>query len=127
VYNNIGGVHLALFLRSRQEQELVQAERNFKKALEIDPRLFSACNGLGILYRKTGRKDEAIASWRNALVIKPDFDLALINLGITLLEEGRFGEALDCFLNYHEKFYYKIPLSEKQRVDRLIAEARAKL
>ena len=127
VYNNIGGVHLALFLRSRKEQELVQAERNFKKALEIDPRLFSACNGLGILYRKTGRNDEAIASWRNALAIKPDFDLALINLGITLLEEGRFGEALDCFMNYREKFYHKIPASDKQRVDRLIAEARAKL
>ena len=127
VYNNIGGVHLALFLRSRQEQELVQAERNFKKALEIDPKLFSACNGLGILYRKTGRNNEAIASWRNALAIKPDFDLALINLGITLLEECRAAEALDCFLNYREKFYHKIPLSEKQRVDRLIAEARAKL
>lgn len=127
VYNNIGGVHLALFLRSRQQQELVQAERNFKKALEIDPRLFSACNGLGILYRKTGRNTVAIAYWRQALAIKPDFDLALINLGITLLEEGRAGEALDCFLNYREKFYHKIPLSEKQRVDRLIAEARAKL
>jgi len=125
VLNNIGGVHLALFLRSRQEQELIQAERNFKKALEIDPRLFSACNGLGIAFRKSGRKAEAIACWRKALAIKPDFDLALINLGITLLEEGRAGEALDCFLHYREKFYDKIPQSEKERIDRLIAETRA--
>jgi arylsulfatase A-like enzyme/Flp pilus assembly protein TadD len=127
VYNNIGGVYLALFLRNRQEQDLVQAERNFKKSLEIDPKLFSACNGLGVAYRKTGRNAEAIAYWQKALAIKPDFDLALINLGITLLEEGRAGEALDCFLNYREKFYHKIPVSEKQRIDRLIAEARAKL
>jgi arylsulfatase A-like enzyme/Flp pilus assembly protein TadD len=127
VYSNIGGVHLALFLRNRQDQELVQTELNFKKALEIDPRLFSACNGLAIVCRKTGRNAEAIAYWRKALAIKPDFDLALINLGITLLEENRAGEALDCFLNYREKFYQKIPISEKQRIDRLIAEARAKL
>lgn len=125
VYNNIGGVHLALFLRNRQEQDLVQAERNFKKSLEIDPKMFSACNGLGVAYRKTGRNADAIAYWQKALAIKPDFDLALINLGITLLEEGRAGEALDCFLNYREKFYHKIPVSERQRVDRLIAEARA--
>ena len=127
VYSNIGGVHLALFLRNRQEQELVLAERSFKKALEIDPKLFSACNGLAIACRKTGRNTEAIAYWRQALAIKPDFDLALINLGITLLEEDRAGEALDCFLSYREKFYQKIPVSEKQRLDRLIAEARAKL
>jgi arylsulfatase A-like enzyme/Flp pilus assembly protein TadD len=127
VYNNIGGVYLALFLRNRQEQDLVQAERNFKKALEIDPKMFSACNGLGVAYRRTGRNVEAITYWQQALAIKPDYDLALINLGITLLEEGRAGEALDCFLNYRAKFYHKIPLSEKQRLNRLIAEARAKL
>jgi arylsulfatase A-like enzyme/Flp pilus assembly protein TadD len=127
VYNNIGGVHLALFLRNRQEQDLIQAERNFKEALEIDPKLFSACNGLGVAYRKAGRNAEAITYWRKALAIKPDFDLAIINLGITLLEENRAGEALDCFLNYREKFYHTIPASERQRIDRLIAEARAKI
>jgi arylsulfatase A-like enzyme/Flp pilus assembly protein TadD len=127
VYSNIGGVHLALFLRTLRETERIHAEDNFKKALEIDPRLFSACNGLGILYRKTGRNAEAIAFWRKALAIKPDFDLALINLGITLLEEGSPGEALECFLQYRKTFYEKIPDSEKQRIDRLIAEARGKI
>jgi arylsulfatase A-like enzyme/Flp pilus assembly protein TadD len=127
VYNNIGGVHLALFDRGRLGPELAQAEVSFKKALEIDPRLFSACNGLAIVNKKTGRKAEAIAWWRQALAIKPDYDLALINLGITLLEEGRAQEALDCFLDYREKFSARISASEQQRVERLIAEARALL
>ncbi len=127
VLTNIGGVHLALFLRNRQEQDFAQAERNFKKALEIDPRLFSAWNGLGIVYSKTGRKADAVAHWRQALAIKPDYDLALINLGITLLEEGRAGEALECFLDYREKFFNRISDGEKRRVERLIAEARANL
>jgi arylsulfatase A-like enzyme/Flp pilus assembly protein TadD len=127
VYSNIGGVYLALYSRSRREQELVQAEGNFKKALEIDPRLFSALNGMGIACKKAGRNAEAIAYWRKALAIKPDYDLALINLGITLLEEGQASKALECFLDYREKFYNKIPEGEKQRIERLIAEARAKL
>jgi arylsulfatase A-like enzyme/Tfp pilus assembly protein PilF len=127
VFSNIGGVYLGLFSRSRQEQDLARAEQNFKKALEIDPRLFSAWNGLGIIGKKTGRNADAIAAWRKALEIKPDFDLALLNLGITLLEEGRAREALDCFLNYRETFFSKIPDGEKQRLERLIAEARAKL
>jgi arylsulfatase A-like enzyme/Tfp pilus assembly protein PilF len=127
VYSNIGGVHLALFERGRQAQEMVEAEGSFKKALAIDPRLFSACNGLAIVYKKTGRKAEAIIFWRKALVIKPDYGLALINLGITLLEEGRAQEALDCFLDYREKFSHMISAGEQQRVERLIAEARAQL
>lgn len=127
VYNNIGGVHLATFQRTSREQDLVQAERNFKEALAIDPRLFSACNGLGVTYRKRGRNTDAIACWRQALAIKPDFALPLINLGITLLEENRPGEALDCFLNYQEKFSRALSAGERQRIDRLIAEARAKI
>jgi arylsulfatase A-like enzyme/Flp pilus assembly protein TadD len=127
VYSNIGGVHLARFLRERREAERVQAEGHFKKALEIDPKLFSALNGLGIICRKTGRNADAIAYWRKALAIKPDFDLALMNLGITLLEEKRAGEALDCFLNYRNRFYRAIPENERARIDRLVAEARAKI
>ncbi|MCJ7525269.1 MAG: sulfatase-like hydrolase/transferase [Candidatus Aminicenantes bacterium] len=127
VYNNIGSVHLQIFLRGRDLQAFALAEMNFKKALEIDRKMFAACNGLGAAYKKVGRNTEAISYWRQALAIKPDYDLPLVNLGITLLEEGRAGEALDCFLNYREKFSHKIPLAERARVDRLIVEARAKL
>jgi len=127
VYNNIGSVHLSLFLRSRNRQAFILAEQNFKKALEIDPKMFAAYNGLGAAYKRIGRNAEAIAYWRKALAFKPDYDLPLINLGITLLEEGLAGEALECFLSYREKFYHKIPLTERTRVDRLITEARAEL
>jgi arylsulfatase A-like enzyme/Flp pilus assembly protein TadD len=127
VYSNIGGLHLALYARDRRDRELTLAEDNFKKALAIDPRLFSALNGMGIVYKRSGRNPEAIASWRKALDIKPDFDLALINMGITLLELGQADKALECFLDYRRKFYQKIPVGDKQRIDRLIAEAEAKI
>ena len=127
VYNNIGSVYLQLFLRGRDPRDFGLAEQNFKKALEIDPKMFAACNGLAAAYKRTGRSAEAIEYWQKALAIRPDYDLALVNLGITLLEEGRAGEALDCFLKYRDKFYDRIPDGDRQRIDRLIAEARAKI
>jgi len=89
--------------------------------------MFSACNGLGAAYKNVGRNADAIAFWQRALRIKPDYDLPLVNLGITLLEEGRAGEALGYFLKYKEIHYNKVSPDQKQRIDRLIAEARSKL
>jgi Flp pilus assembly protein TadD len=127
VYNNIGSVHLALFLRRREAGSFARAEESFKKALGIDPDLYSACNGLGAAYKNVGRNADAIAYWQRALRIKPDYDLPLVNLGITFLEEGQAGKALEYFLKYKYAVYHKIPPDQKQRIDRLIAEARAKI
>jgi Flp pilus assembly protein TadD len=125
VFNNIGSAYLALFLRKREERSFALVVQNFKKALEIDPNMYTSCNGLGAAYKYIGRNADAIAYWQRALAIKPDYDLPMINLGITLLEEGQAAKALDYFQKYKEKFYLKIPPDKKQRIDRLIAEAKA--
>ena len=127
VYNNIGSLYLSAFLRSQGQQDFVLAEQNFKKALDIDPKLSAACNGLGAAYKKIGRNDDAITYWQKALAIKPDYDFPLINLGIAFLEKGQARQAIDYFQKYKEKFYFKLPEGERLRVDRLIAEARNKL
>jgi len=127
VLNNVGSVHLRLFLQGGGSGPFAQAESHFKRALEIDPRLFSAWNGLAAAYKKVRRNADAISCWQKALAIKPDYDLALVNLGITLLEEGRAKEALDSFLKYREKHYSRLPPMEQQRIERLIAEAQSKL
>ncbi|MBN2346149.1 MAG: sulfatase-like hydrolase/transferase [Candidatus Aminicenantes bacterium] len=127
VYNNIGSVHLQLFLRNGGSQEFALAEWNFRRALEIDPRMFSALNGLGAVYQRTGRTAEAIACWEKALAIKPDYDLPRVNLGITLMQAGRAAEALEHFLEYRRRFAATMPEKEKQRIERLIAEARSRL
>jgi arylsulfatase A-like enzyme/Flp pilus assembly protein TadD len=127
LFNNIGSAYLAIFLRKREKQTFALVIQNFKKALEIDPKMYTACNGLGAAYKYIGRNADAIAYWQRALAIKPDYDLPMINLGITLLEEGQAARALDYFQKYKEKFYFKISPDKKQRIDRLIAEARTKL
>ena len=50
-------------------------------------------NNLGITLKKVGKLDEAEASCRQAIALKPDFAEAHSNLGITLKELGRLDEA----------------------------------
>jgi Flp pilus assembly protein TadD len=126
VYNNIGSAYLALFKSQPDARSFALAEKNFKRALEIDPNMFSSCNGLGSAYKYVGQNADAIRYWQRALAIKPDYDLPLINIGITLLEDGQAGKALEYFLKYKKNFYFKIPADKKLRIDRLITEAEAK-
>jgi protein O-GlcNAc transferase len=47
--------------------------------------------------RNLGRTSEAVASYRRAIELKPDFDHALNNLGVTFRARGEFDEAVACF------------------------------
>lgn len=47
-----------------------------KKAVGIDPQDPEICYNLGVAYAKSGRYDEAIASWESVLRIDPDFENA---------------------------------------------------
>ena len=53
-----------------------------------------ALNNLGIVLRFAGRKDDAIAAYREALKLDADDPKIHANLGTTLRELGRFDEAL---------------------------------
>lgn len=124
--SHAGGARLARFARDGSQADLKLAEEHFLAALKIDPALLSAGNGLGIAYSRSNRPDEALATWRRTLAVKPDFAPALLNLGISLLEAGRGGEALEYLQKYRAASYSKLPAGERQRIDGLIAEARAK-
>jgi arylsulfatase A-like enzyme/tetratricopeptide (TPR) repeat protein len=123
--SHAGGARLARFARNGSDADLKLAEKHFLEALKIDPALLSAGNGLGIVYSRGNRLEEALAAWRRTLVVKPDFAPVLLNLGITLLEAGRAGEALEHLQKYRAASYSKLPAAERQRIDGLIAEARA--
>ncbi len=67
-------------------------------ALEIeypnDPKLR---NVLGAIYAGLSKYEEAITSYKKALVLKPDYAKVHNNLGITLKELGSLNEAEACF------------------------------
>ncbi len=124
--SHAGGARLARFARDGSEADLRLAEERFLGALKIDPALLSAGNGLGIVYRRGNRLDDALAAWRRTLAVQSDFAPALLNLGITLLETGRAGEALEHLQKYRDASYSRLPAGERQRIDGLIAEAKGK-
>jgi Flp pilus assembly protein TadD len=54
-------------------------------------------NNLGLVLVDCGQIDEAIAHYRRALEIRPDFAEAQYNLGIALAQHGQAAEAIAHF------------------------------
>ena len=70
------------------------AEREFRRAIELNPHYATAHHGLAILLAVTNRPDDSIAEARTALVSDP-LSLPVNNiLGDMLMHAGRFDEAI---------------------------------
>ena len=78
------------------------AEREYMRALELDPSYGSARHFYGNLFRSMGRLDEAIDQKRKAVELDPLAPQLSNSLGYTLLEAGRPDEALEAFRNVLE-------------------------
>jgi hypothetical protein len=51
---------------------------------------------LGVVFKDQGKVDEAIACYRRALQLKPDYAEAHTNLGTALCDQGRLDESIAC-------------------------------
>ena len=81
------------------EGDFVQAERDFRKALEIDPRLARAFDNLGLSLEGQNRTDEALEAYRGAIAAQEKAPHAseqpLLNLGTLLITKNRAAEAVE--------------------------------
>lgn len=80
-------------LDERGEEE--EAERWYKKALELDPRNFAANFSLGVLMGHKGRHQEAAQYLEAALEVKPNDPLVLENLALAEELQGQLDTALE--------------------------------
>jgi protein O-mannosyl-transferase len=64
------------------------------RALSCTVGNYIACNNLGIVFAKAGQAEPAIAQYRTALEIKPDYVEARNNLGVALARNGELDEAI---------------------------------
>ena len=57
-----------------------QAYEYLRRALQARPGYPEALNNLGVLYLRTGRRDEAVASFEECIRVAPAFDQSYLNL-----------------------------------------------
>jgi arylsulfatase A-like enzyme/tetratricopeptide (TPR) repeat protein len=96
-YQNMASMVLRQALASKNDRDrrskLQEAERYARQALETDPSLPKAYTTLGVVLAESGRKSEAIDSWKRAVALDGrEFD-ALYNLTILLLESRQMDDA----------------------------------
>jgi arylsulfatase A-like enzyme/Flp pilus assembly protein TadD len=96
-YQNLASMVLRQALASKNANErqsrLQEAERYGRQALDTDPSLPKAYTTLGVVLAESGRKAEAIESWKRAVALDGrEFD-ALYNLTILLVEARQMDEA----------------------------------
>lgn len=95
--NNLG---MALEMTGR----LPEAAEQYAEAARIRPAAITLDN-LGYALLRMGRRDEALAHFRRAIDLQPDYAPARISLGTMLLDAGRVEEALQ---------HYRVALQHSQ-------------
>jgi Flp pilus assembly protein TadD len=65
-----------------------RAYEYLQKALKLRPAYPEALNNLGILYLRTRRRDEAVASFEECIRVAPAFDQSYLNLARIYAIEG---------------------------------------
>jgi tetratricopeptide (TPR) repeat protein len=96
-------------------QKVEEAERNFKKALEINPSADSVRANLGALYLQGNKFSEAKRHFRDAMASNPKNHQALSGLGSCCLAEGDkksahdyFSQSLEIELNNPTAVFYLV-------------------
>jgi tetratricopeptide (TPR) repeat protein len=80
-----------------ERRSLVEALRLLSAALKSNAGSSDAMSNLGLALHASGRFEEAVASYRNALSLAPNHPEILVNLANACLELGRLDEALAAY------------------------------
>jgi Flp pilus assembly protein TadD len=87
------GEGLALLLNG----DLAASHRSLRAAVDAEPHLWRAWNGLGRYHDAGGRWQEAALAYQRALDAAPHSAVTMNNLGMSLLRQERYDEAAASF------------------------------
>jgi len=85
-YDLMGQIH-------HRTGNVVKAEKNFRKAIELDPEDAVALNNFGVFLKYTSRKDEARECFLRSIKHSENYPDPLYHLGLIEMENNRFAEA----------------------------------
>lgn len=119
-YNNLG-------VEALLENELPEAWARFHQALETEPGLAYLWSNMGVVYNRNGQVDAAEFAYRTALEVDRRESIAVNNLYVIYLQEGRMAEAgrLEARVERHRKRnpYYLARLATEALESRQYEEA----
>lgn len=107
------GPHINLGIAYARAGELDKAEESLRKALELNYMHPVARNELGLVYRQTGRYEEARQLYEALLKMHPDFLPARKNFGVLC---DIYIQDLSCALEQYEAYLEGIPEDEKVKI-----------
>ncbi|USR91129.1 tetratricopeptide repeat protein [Phormidium yuhuli AB48] len=82
---------------AQSEGRYEDAERTWRRVLEIDPNNVAAYYNLGNALSDQGKLDEAIAAYNRAIQLNPEYANAYNNLGLALYDQGKLDEAIAAY------------------------------
>ena len=88
---------LGIGYAEEKQGRFLEAERAYRKSLEIDPKFADAWNSLGHYLIRVRRNAEAEEALRHAVKFKPDFAQAWASLGDVILQRGDKGGAKEAY------------------------------
>ena len=91
----------ALFFTKRYEN----AEKNLRKALQLNPKLWKSHNFLGTIYDYQGKYSFAAYEYTAAIDIRPDKGYLYNNLGVSYSLLGKYEDAIQSFKEAIKKGY----------------------
>jgi tetratricopeptide (TPR) repeat protein len=107
------GPYINLAIAYIKTDELEKAEDNLKKALKLNKSHPAANNELALVYRKTGRFDEARKIYQEVLSQYPSFLPARKNLGVLC---DLYLRDLNCALEQYESYLEVMPEDKKVQI-----------
>ena len=74
-----------------------EAEKSFRKVIELKPDYAEAHSNLGVILESKGRLDDAISAHQSALEVNPQFYIAHFNLGNVYKDTRRLEDAVNSY------------------------------
>jgi tetratricopeptide (TPR) repeat protein len=121
---NFGNVYFSYFQKTKELNFRKKAIQFFEKAIELDPNLAQAHDGLGIAYLVSGDLDKAIYYWEKVMKIMPSNTNTVYNLSRAYLTKGEKRKALALLEQFMRTNSHRLSQENKKIFDELIKKSK---